>query len=256
MTSMAERSIAAGAQTTLQTILTGAERAVLLECEAIIRQGRGVFIQVGHALTRIRDSRLYREKYATFEEYCLEEWEISDRFARNLRSAADVVRVLQEKQFAVLPATESQARPLTKLPREEWAPAWADVTETAPNGRITAGHVAMVVQRRINRMAGIVSDTEFVRKPVTEGGAGETPAVPAIPAAIEAQDQKTRERRFISLAAEAKVKLMELADAIGTADGIASANVFGSIHSLDELQEHLLRKEGLLQSRQPKGAKA
>jgi len=225
----------------LQIILTVAERAALLECEAIIRTGRAVFVQVGQALSRIRDSRLYRENYSTFEEYCLEVWEISDRFARNLRSAADVVHVLEEKNFAVLPATESQARPLTKLPREDWAGAWRDVLRIVPNGRVTTGAVAEVVQRRINRMAGISSDTEVVTK--------ESKVQSPRPKVIEAG---TREQRIINLATEAKVRLMQLADAIGTADGVASANVFESIHGLDELQDHLRRKEGLLANRQKK----
>ena len=214
-------------------ILTVTERAALEECEAIIRQGRAVFVQVGHALSLIRDSRLYREKYSTFEEYCLAEWEISDRYARNVRSAADVVDVLQEKQFMVLPASESQARPLTKLPREEWSAAWEEVVGTAPSGRVTANHVATVVQARINRIAGKPSDTETFEKPKVQ-----SPRSNVI-------DVGTREERILALTAGARGKLRELADLIGTADGSAAANVVVSIQNLDELQDHVQRVQKL-----------
>jgi hypothetical protein len=214
-----------GGMPILLPILTVTEQAVLLECEAIIRQGRAVFVNVGHALTRIRDSRLYREKYSTFEEYCLEEWEISDRFARNLRSAADVVHVLEEKKFSVLPATESQARPLTKLPREEWSPAWEEVVGTAPNGRVTAGHVTNVVQRRVNRLAGLSSDTEVIQKP--KAGSRKPVTI----------DAGTRDGRITAAHESALAKLQELQDLVRGGD-LGAVHVNAAINSLLSSQEH------------------
>lgn len=216
-------------------ILTVTERAALLECEAIIRAGRAAFIQVGHALTRIRESRLYREKHSTFEEYCLVEWEITDRFARNLRSAADVVDVLQEKKFGVLPLTESQARPLTKLPREEWSHAWEQVLSTAPNGRVTASHVTAVVQQQINRLAGLPTDTEVFQKPAV--------------ARQKPTDAGTREEKILAAADGARAKLRELRDLIRTADGTASANVELAIQYMDALKDHTQRVQELQANR-------
>jgi hypothetical protein len=246
---------ATGAQ--LQVVLTAAERAALLECEAIIRQGRAVFVQVGQALSRIRDSRLYREKYSTFEEYCLEEWEISDRFARNLRSAADVVEVLQKKNFAVLPATESQARPLTKLPREDWAEAWEEVVHDGV--RVTANRVAEVVQRRINRVAGISTDTEVVAKgeehrtsniehPTPKGETARGPA-DGVQTRLTIIDSGTREERVRAQAKKVSAELRALLDVIGTADSLAAASVSLAIGRMDDLQYNLSRKETLLDSR-------
>ena len=225
----------------LVPILTVAERAALLECESIIRQGRAVFVQVGHALSRIRDSRLYREGYNTFEEYCLAEWEISDRYARNVRSAADVVEALRAKQFAVLPATESQARPLTKLPREECGPAWeevlADGVHADGHQRVTASRVAEVVQRRMNRIRGKDSDTELVSK-----GQGPKSKVDSI-------DTGTREERILVATAEAQGKLRELAELMVTADSSAAANVVVAIHNLDDLGEHIKRVQKMQSNR-------
>ena len=39
-----------------------------------------------------------------------------------------------------LPATESQARPLTALPPTAQREVWAAAVETAPNGKVTATH--------------------------------------------------------------------------------------------------------------------
>jgi|GEM_PF-3220488 len=227
-------------------ILTATERAALLECEAIIRQGRAVFVQVGHALSRIRDSRLYREKYDTFEEYCLAEWEISDRYARNLRTAADVVHVLEEKKFAVVPTTESQARPLTKLPREEWAPAWEEVVGTAPSGRVTASHVVNVVQRRVNRIAGIKSDTEVLSK----GQSSKSKVIEA----------GTRDEQVRAQAKRTQAELRTLLEIIATADSVVAGNVAVTMHAMDDLIAHLDRKGQMLENRkleqkETKGAK-
>ena len=55
----------------------------LTECEAVIERGLRTFVEVGEALLRIRDERLYRETHGTFEDYCRERWamrrEVADR---------------------------------------------------------------------------------------------------------------------------------------------------------------------------------
>jgi hypothetical protein len=223
--------------TNIIPLLSINEQAALLECEDRIRRGLKSFVEMGTALKRIRDSKLYRAKFQTFEQYCEVTWDISDRRARQLWAAAAVVGLLADKKFDAVPATESQARPLTELPLEEQPQAWEEVLRTAIDGKVTANHVAAVVERRLERL--------------NPTAAAPTPpaALAAVKPPIDVPDLSTREQRITILAADAKVKLMALADAIGTADGIASANVFGSIHSLDELQEHLVRKAGMLDNR-------
>jgi hypothetical protein len=46
----------------------------LAQCEGVIERGMKSFIEVGTALLKIRDERLYRENYGTFEEYCRKRW--------------------------------------------------------------------------------------------------------------------------------------------------------------------------------------
>ncbi len=46
----------------------------LLECERVIERGLNTFVEVGAALLEIRDGRLYKNDYSTFEDYCRERW--------------------------------------------------------------------------------------------------------------------------------------------------------------------------------------
>ncbi len=80
------------------------------------------------ALVEIRDSRLYRESYATFEEYCRDRWEIHRRHAYRLIDSATVVKQLECVQLGTKPKNESQVRPLTKLVSPE---AQQEAWETA-----------------------------------------------------------------------------------------------------------------------------
>lgn len=130
----------------MNALLDG-ERAEMARCEAVIERGLQTFTEVGNALLRIRDGRLYRAEHATFEAYCRERWGFTDRRARMLMSAAQTVALIETGTIVpVLPATESQARPLTRLRPERQGEAWQRAVETAPNGKVTAAHVQRVVE--------------------------------------------------------------------------------------------------------------
>lgn len=90
---------------------------------------------------------LYRECGSTFEDYCNQRWGFNDRHARRLIDSAEVMNNLKSGPIGpLLPATESQARPLTKLEPELQPVVWQKAVETAPNGKVTAAHVE--VERR------------------------------------------------------------------------------------------------------------
>lgn len=141
--------------------LTVIEETRLRENEAIIERGLNTFVDVGNALAEIRDGKLYRQTHSTFEEYCRDRWNIERRQAYRLMDAAAVVsNVSNWTQIA--PAVESQARPLTRLEPDEQIAAWQEAVETAPNGKVTAAHVAEVVERRSGATAfnnHAISDT-------------------------------------------------------------------------------------------------
>lgn len=144
------------------------ELSRLAECEAVIDRGLKTFVDVGNALLEIRDNRLYRAEYSTFEDYCRERWNISRPRAYQLIEAAEVVNCLSTIVDKI-PATESQVRPLTQLEPEQQREAWQYVVNNAPDGKITAAQVleaAKIIQaekreaKRAERVEIITSETE------------------------------------------------------------------------------------------------
>lgn len=115
----------------------------LTQLETEIGEGLKTFIKVGSALLEIRDTRLYRLNYGTFEEYCQERWNIARRTAYQLMDAAEVVENVRHGA-QILPTTERQVRPLTQLTPEDQVIVWQRATETAANGKVTAAHVQNV----------------------------------------------------------------------------------------------------------------
>lgn len=129
--------------------LSPIEVARLVTLEAVIDAGLRTFVHVGHALIEIRDNRLYRETHRVFEDYCRERWGMSSEYARLNMRAAEVISNLQQTPtiVGVLPATESQARPLTVLEPDDQREAWRITVETAPSGKVTAAHVQATVNQ-------------------------------------------------------------------------------------------------------------
>ena len=56
--------------------LAALEICTLAECEDVINRGLATFVEVGNALLRIRDERLYRAEFGTFEAYCRQRWQM------------------------------------------------------------------------------------------------------------------------------------------------------------------------------------
>lgn len=136
-------------------ILDATERAALTDCEATIERGLQTFVEVGTALLTIRDRRLYRAQYGTFEDYCRERWGMSQRRANQLVASAETMLILGTivpicNDSPILPVTESQARPLTQLPPEVQPVVWQRAVETAPEGKVTAAHVQAAVNEYKN----------------------------------------------------------------------------------------------------------
>jgi len=131
-------------EVTVNDIISQREADWLSELEETIQHGLKTFVDVGNALLEIRDNRLYREGYRTFEDYCRDRWGMSKQHANRIIGAYEVSENLAPID-SVLPATESQARPLTSLPPDEQREVWQRAVETAPDGKITAAHVQSVV---------------------------------------------------------------------------------------------------------------
>lgn len=106
--------------------------------EGIIQKNIGAFYEVGRALMAIRDGQLYRDVlgFETFEAYCKSKWDFSDRYARYILASTKVVQNISTG--TIVPVTESQARPLSKLEPDQQRAAWKQAVETAPEGKVTS----------------------------------------------------------------------------------------------------------------------
>lgn len=138
--------------------------ADLEQCEATIKEHLASFVEVGRALAAIRNGRLYKQAgFTTFEAYCRERWEMSRIHAHRLVESAGVVGRLLPVGNNPLPTAETHVRPLTKLPPDQQPEAWREAVETAPDGKVTAKHVASVVRRLLPK-----DNAPPVREPVLE----------------------------------------------------------------------------------------
>lgn len=174
--------------------LTKQESKRLKECEEAIERGLNTFYEVGNALAEIRDARLYRIAYATFEDYCQEKWGMSRRRGYELIAAAAVVDNVRNSAQTI-PANEAQANELSKLDAIAQDAVWKIAVGTADkNGYdqpvVTAAHIKSVVSVL----------TEVVKAGGLDDGSGEVkPLGRLIDAAIteETYERMMRQKQYI-----------------------------------------------------------
>ena len=94
--------------------LAGGHR--LAELEKVINRGKKSFIEVGMALAEIRDLRLYRLTFKTFEGYCREKWGWGRQRAYELIAASEAVRSLPVECNNNI-TNDFQARELARAPK-------------------------------------------------------------------------------------------------------------------------------------------
>lgn len=128
---------------TLQPI----EVDALTEHEATIANGLQTFKEVGYALADIRDRRLYRGDYGTFEDYCRERWALSARHTNRLIEAAEVAKTMGP----IGPINEGQARAIKPVLRDHGPEVAAEVLREAADGdgRLTARSISEAAERRL-----------------------------------------------------------------------------------------------------------
>lgn len=97
--------------------MTDIEHSELVQHEEVIEAGLQTFYEVGTALLAIRDKRLYRAEFGTFEDYCRDRWGFNDRRASQLIQAASVIDNLKKSPILLetFPQISTQAQELSKL---------------------------------------------------------------------------------------------------------------------------------------------
>lgn len=173
--------------------LSRVEARRLKECETVIERGLDTFYDVGNALSEIRDSRLYRMQYGTFEDYCRQRWDMSRPRAYQFIDAAAVINNLST--MVDTPGNERQARELAPLDEVAQKAVWQIALNTAvknDEGKplVTAGHINSVIKT--------ISD--IVDCGGVDDGSGETkPLGDLIDAAVteETYERMQRQKEYI-----------------------------------------------------------
>jgi hypothetical protein len=143
--------------------LSTTERGALRDCEAVIERGVKTFVEVGQALLRIRDERLYRVDYKTFEEYCRDRWGWNRRYANRQIEAAGVVENLTPMgvtpeilgPMGPIPQNERQARELAPLPPDGQRAVWNQAVANG-GGRLPSAKVLGEMVRAEAKARGMV----------------------------------------------------------------------------------------------------
>lgn len=136
------------------SILSSEEKLNLTTYEEIIEKGLKTFIEVGNALFEIKNNKLYRESFTTFEAYCKERWQLKRQRAYELIGAAEIVNQLSEisDKTNLLPTKESHANALAQIPVTLRFQVWRGVVEESLNtGRaITAKMITDQTELLVN----------------------------------------------------------------------------------------------------------
>ncbi|UYM03442.1 hypothetical protein [Solicola gregarius] len=124
--------------------LTPDERDDLTRAEETIERGLTTFVEVGAALARVRDQRLYRDEYGTFDEYCRKRWGLSKGHASDfIARARETVAIATTDPRAPRPTNLGQARELSGLEPESAARVMRTVHERT-NGKPTGKVIRLV----------------------------------------------------------------------------------------------------------------
>lgn len=127
------------------------EAVELIEREGRIeRAQRNAYYEIGLELAAIRDRKLYKADFGTFEEYVEQRWEWERTRAYRLINAAMLARD-SLLPIGNIPARESHIRPLLERLESdtERATVWQQVVTQAGGARITAKLVDEAIERHL-----------------------------------------------------------------------------------------------------------
>lgn len=123
----------------------------LEKLELTIKQGLQVFYEVGEALAKIRDRKLYKQlNYHDFQTYLKERWQMGKTQAYRLINSVEVVKNISSEKSVPhggqkLPTSERVARELGKVSPDKQAEAWAEAIRVSKKEDPTTSEVKAVV---------------------------------------------------------------------------------------------------------------
>jgi hypothetical protein len=131
------------------TGLSPEESKLLDECEKVITKHFAAFFEVGSALLRIREGKLYRAESSTFEEYCRKRWGMGRFNAYRQMQAAGVMKNLLTMVNTPPPESERQVRPLVGMKPEAAGRVWKTAVQKAGGEKVT-GEMVKEAARELN----------------------------------------------------------------------------------------------------------
>ena len=135
--------------------LSDEEKVTLKECETEIHNGVQAVYAIGKALRTVRDQRLYREDYKTFDEYLQKITKVSRSYAYDLMRYDEVRENLSAvADIDAMPLNERQTRPLAGLDPETQREVWKVAVEKADKEPVTGS----LVKRAADELLGRVPD--------------------------------------------------------------------------------------------------
>src|SRR5215472_8257059 len=142
--------------------LTSGEKALKAELEAVVKAGLEEFLRVGNALAELRNRRLYRVEFATFEEYVRVKFALARSSADSLIRSAQTAEVLLEAGIELPPnTTATLMKPIASLPGEELQVAcWQFAQSLAPARGVTEPLMSRLVRVVRNALDGVDEETD------------------------------------------------------------------------------------------------
>lgn len=120
--------------------LSEKEKSELKDCLRVIENGTKAFVEMGRALLKIRENRLYRESHKTFEAFVDDTMSLARSRAYQLINHSkvfeDLSKILDKSQVHPRPQTEAHVAELAKLKSvEKQIDAWNKTLQSVGAGR-------------------------------------------------------------------------------------------------------------------------
>lgn len=113
-------------------LISTTEQQDFARLDDVVRRGLATFVEIGRALAEIRDRKLYRIGFSTFEAYLSHEHGLTPRRGRQIIDAAAVrIELSEGKNFSPLPSTESHCAELATYADADRQEVWQQVVEEA-----------------------------------------------------------------------------------------------------------------------------
>ena len=171
--------------------LTDIEQDDFERLEDVIRENYKSTYELAAAMAEIRNRRLHREFYDTFEEYCKERWKYSRSYCARLADMNEVIQDLKEyKNSDVMPRNELQARVFVPLNKDQRITLLKTVKAESKTDITTASEFAKFKKRLFPDLCPVKPSKPKPAKVIdVEATAAHEPALPNIIKVVDAAEE-------------------------------------------------------------------